>query len=354
MPVSNLQLKGFRNLEDTELAIATGLTVFYGNNAQGKTNILEALYLLLSTRSFKGADAPELIKRGQGRAVVGLQFSAEANDEVQIEITMDGKRYTADGGVVKSRDLFGRVPVVFFSPLVLDLFFSFPDERRKLLDFYLAMSDKRYLASFWQYTKVLKERNRLLYAIKKGFGGREELAFWDSKLVEFGAYIINKRAEFVDAVNAQTSAVTTKIGIAELYVEYVQTVKGGATAFAERLAESLEKDITTGHTGIGPHRDDLKVVYSGKNVGLYGSRGEQRLALVTLFFMVADYLQKKMSQVVLLLDDVFAELDAVHKEALCLLFRDKQVVLTTLQKEEFGVNDALYYKVEQGAIVESR
>ena len=326
--LSRLTVRDFRNLAHVELVPAADGLVLVGENGQGKTNLLEAIYYLQILRSARGARDQDLVRFG----AAGFRISAEATVGRRHTITAaferagKRKKVTIDGlEPARLSDALGSLPSVMFSPRDVELVAGAPSERRRFLDVALALTSRRYLSALQQYRAALIRRNAALRdAARKGeSGGIARASVWEPALAEHGAVLWAGRVAWVERVADDFSRLTASIGErADARIRYATSssaasvVRAGASIpdLAAHLRESLEghriADLRRGLTHVGPHRDDLELTLDGHPLRAFGSAGQQRTASIALRLLEAATLRGAGSTPLVLLDDPFAELDA--------------------------------------------
>jgi DNA replication and repair protein RecF len=356
MRLTHLTLHNFRNYVRLDLDLLPGVTLLQGDNAQGKTNLLEAIYYLATTRSpHAGADR-ELVNwlaaeqeplpyaRLVGRAVRGAS-------DITIEITLTQqannqgryrKQIRLNGVAKRAMDLLGQLNVVLFLPEELALVSGPPSLRRRYLDATLCQIDPPYCRALSRYNQVVTQRNALLRDLRERGGDPAQLAFWDERLVEHGAYLVSRRWEALLALDQLARSVHGELtdGAEQLYLRYVPSVEmeGPAgtesvgIAFQAQLQALHPREIASGMTLVGPHRDEVRFVVNEVDAGVYGSRGQQRTAALALKLAEVDLMRHATGEhPVLLLDDVLSELDEHRRRFLVHALNDgvEQVIVTT-------------------------
>ena len=339
MYIESVQLKNFRNYDSLELDLAQGTNIFYGNNAQGKTNILEAVYVCCTTKSHRGAKDRDMIRFGEDESHIKLQIKKGA---VPCRIDMHLKKNKTKGIAVdgvpirKASQLFGLVNVVFFSPEDLNIIKNGPSERRRFIDMELCQLDKLYLTDLAGYNHVLNQRNKLLKDMYKRPDLGATLDVWDMQLVNYGRKIIGKRREFVESLNEIIKEIHRNLtgGIENIEVIYEPSVE--SEALEESLFRNRDRDLRMKMTSSGPHRDDLMVAVNGIDIRKYGSQGQQRTAALSLKLSEI-YLVEKIihDKPVLLLDDVLSELDSSRQNYLLESIHDIQTMITCTGLDDF-------------------
>lgn len=342
MIVKTLDLKNFRNYGDLHISFDRGTNILYGDNAQGKTNILEALYLSGTTKSHKGSRDREMIRFEEEEA--HIRAVAEKGDiDRQIDIHL--KKNSAKGIAVdripihRAGDLFGILHMIFFSPEDLNIIKEGPSRRRKFLDMELSQMDRIYLSDLARYHRILKQRNQLLKDIYFRPDLEKTLSVWDDQMVVYGARITEQRDRFLKEMNHLVSEIHEKIsgGKEKLVLAY----EPGCDP--SRLKEDLEKyrkkDLHTGMTSCGPHRDDICFRINGMDIRKYGSQGQQRTAALSLKLAEIELVKKIIHDTpVLLLDDVMSELDSRRQNDLLGSLCEVQTIITCTGLDEFVKN----------------
>ena len=342
MIVKSVELSNFRNYEYLDLSFDPGTNIFYGDNAQGKTNILEAVYVSGTSKSHKGSRDKEMIRFDQKES--HIRTLVEKNDrEYQIDIHL--KKNRSKGIAVnrvpikKASDLFGILHIIFFSPEDLNIIKNGPAERRRFIDMELCQLDKIYLSDLTNYNKVLNQRNKLLKDLYHDSSLKETLSVWDSQLINYGKKIIQRRNQFITELNEIVFDIHKQIssGKEELYLKYEPNIED--IFFEDELIRAKEKDMKFAQTSVGPHRDDIKISIGDVDVRKFGSQGQQRSCALSLKLSEIKLVEKTIREKpILLLDDVLSELD--HHRQYCLLdtIDDIQTMITCTGLNDFVKN----------------
>ncbi len=363
MYLNCLELKNFRNYHVLNLKLSEQVNIIYGQNAQGKTNLLEAIALLCLGKPIRTKKETDLIRWGAEYCFCRGQFR-ENDDYTQIEIGIGvkEKRIKVDGQVVKNNSFFGQIPVVIFSPDDLQLIKGAPQQRRDFIDLYLAQIDPKYRFIYYNFYKVLQQRNRLL---KQGFIDPEELETWNEQLIEKGTKVIKYRNSLIFAVKpyiaaAQRAISGEKENLDLKYVSFNNQVLSDDEAeiknkFQEELINLKGQELQRGLTMVGPHRDDLKLIINQQiELRNFGSQGQQRTAALALKLGLVEKIKETRGMYpLILLDDVMSEFDDQRKQHLLkLLINSSQTFLTSTSKKDFPINDqqAIFFMVEQGEV----
>lgn len=342
MILKSVALSHFRNYDDLYMEFDKGTNILYGDNAQGKTNVLESIYVSGTTKSHKGSKDRELIQFGQEEAHIRTIVEKGGLD---YQIDMHLKKNKSKGIAInrmpikRASELFGILNIVFFSPEDLNIIKNGPSERRRFLDVELCQLDKIYLYNLTKYNKVLNQRNRLLKDISFRPELLDTLAVWDMQLIEYGRKIIRARKEFVEELNGIVYDIHKKISgnKEELVLKYEPDVL--EENLEQELARCREKDLKFGQTSVGPHRDDLCFMIQEIDVRKFGSQGQQRSCALSLKLSEIELVKKSIRETpILILDDVLSELDSNRQNFLLNSIHDIQTVITCTGLDEFVRN----------------
>ncbi|MBO7363074.1 MAG: DNA replication/repair protein RecF [Lachnospiraceae bacterium] len=357
MIIKSLELTDYRNYDSLSIEFDKGTNIFYGDNAQGKTNILEALYISATTRSHKGSRDSEIIGFGKEEAHIR---TVVLNDEIPTRVDMHlrsskSKGIAIDGNrIKKAAELMGLCKVVFFSPEDLNIIKNGPVYRRRFIDMELCQLDQFYLYNLNNYNKVLNRRNQVLKDMYFDRSLEDSLGIWDDQLISYGTKIIERRKKFADELEEQIKDVHSKLsgGREEISIIYEPSVS--EEDFEKELKNSLARDKKSKMTGLGPHRDDFSFMAGDIDIRRFGSQGQQRTAALSLKLSEID-MMKKISgdNPVLLLDDVLSELDRKRQQFLLDSIGDIQTFITCTGIDDF-VNDRFVmnrvFYVENGKV----
>lgn len=358
MIIESLEGKDFRNYENLSLTFGSGVNIFYGDNAQGKTNILEALYLMGTTKSHRGSKDSELLRFGQTEAHLRIKFlKKEVLHQTDMHLRKGrGKGIAIDGTIMRrSVDIIGFTHMIFFSPEDLSLVKNAPAERRRFLDMELCQLDKQYLYAYSLYKKVLQQRSSLLKQAHHQNNLLDMLDIWDEKLLEYGIQIMLKREEFIKELHQTAKDMHHRLsgGREELEIIYQPCVP--LEKFKKRLKEARERDIFRCQTSIGPHKDDMILNISGRELRRFGSQGQQRTAALALKLSEIELVKQKIHDTpVLLLDDVLSELDRNRQAHLLEHIHGIQAFVTCTGLEELikqRLNTDSIYCVTSGKVI---
>lgn len=357
MIIKRLELADYRNYETLDLEFDKGTNILYGDNAQGKTNILEAIYMAATTKSHKGSKDKEMIGFGKEEAHIRTYLEKEGvATRVDMHLRKAGSKGIAIDGqkIKKAAELLGLCNVVFFSPEDLSIIKNGPAERRRFVDMELCQLDSFYLYNLNHYNKIVNQRNKLFKDMYMNPELKDTLAIWDSQLVSFGSKIVERRKLFVDQLNEIIYEIHKKLsgGKEELIISYEPDV--AIEEFEKSLRYNQDRDIRMKQTSIGPHRDDFAFLNKDVDIRKYGSQGQQRTAALSLKLSEIELVKKIAKDTpILLLDDVLSELDSNRQNYLLNSIGDIQTIITCTGLEEF-VNNRFevnkIYKVKNGVV----
>lgn len=351
MYIESLELKNYRNYEYLCIEFDSGINILYGDNAQGKTNVLEAAYLCGTTKSHRGSKDKEMIRFDQEESHIRMMVN---KDGVSYKIDMHLKKHKSKGIAIdgipikKASQLFGIINMVFFSPEDLNIIKNGPSERRRFLDLELCQLYRIYLQDLTDYNKVLNQRNKLLKDMGYSPGLEDTLDIWDMQVCKYGRKIILLRKQFIRELNEIIAGIHSNLtgGKEKIVLEYEPNVE--EREFEERLSQARERDMKLKMTSVGPHRDDFCVRVNGIDIRKYGSQGQQRTAALSLKLSEIQLVRNLIKDhPVLLLDDVLSELDSNRQNYLLQSIQDIQTMITCTGLDEFIQNQFSINKVFQ-------
>lgn len=339
MIVKKIELHNFRNYEALSLPLSEDINILYGDNAQGKTNILEAIYVCSTTKSHKGSRDKDMIRLGEEESHIRmLLHRGEIPHRIDMHLKKNKSKGVAIDGISirKSSELFGMMNVVFFSPEDLSMIKNGPGERRRFMDLELCQLNKLYMFYLSNYNKILMQRNNLLKQI--GYNGKlmETLEVWDQQLIEYGSQLIEGRTSFIEELNVLVGEIHERLsgGKEKLRVDYEPSVK--VEEYSDKLKKSRDRDLYQKATSYGPHRDDISFYIGNENIKTFGSQGQQRTAALSLKLAEIELVKKKIGEnPILLLDDVLSELDRKRQHYLLDSIKGIQTIITCTGLEEF-------------------
>lgn len=317
--IYKLRLQNFRNLLDDVWEFSPRVTTIIGPNASGKTNLLEAIYLLSTGKSFKANLEIEMI--GNGKEFARIKGLVEEKQKLEVVLSkVQHKKFLVGGVAKRLADFTGNLKVVLFAPQDLDLVTSSPSLRRRFLDNVLSQTDREYRRALLSYEKGLRARNKLLFRIREENLPRTQLVFWNQLLIKNGDFLSKKREEFVNFVNFQESIVD-----GDFLIYYDKSAISEA-----RLEKYAQAEIGAATTLVGPHRDDFIFKEKERDLASFGSRGEQRMAVLWLKLGELAFIEDQTNEKpTLLLDDIFSELDEKHRKLVSEVALLQQTIITT-------------------------
>lgn len=322
MVIKQISLTSFRSYSSRMFEFGEGSTLVVGENASGKTNLMEAMWMLARGKSFRAKHDREMIKYGMELA----RITGKLSDDVTLEVVLvPHKRFLVNGVARRRMDFVGKLPAVLFRPEDMELLIGSPHVRREYLDAVLEQVEEEYRRSLLSYRKGLRQRNKLLERIREDQATRAQLMFWDQLLIKNGEVMAKKREEFIRLVNEAFGRDKISQVFGGLKMTYDRSVIS-----ENRLEQYADAEVASGMTLVGPHRDDFKIFTKDKDLAIYGSRGEQRLAVLALKLAELSFATSKIGErPLLLLDDIFSELDHKHREDVLQVVGQQQTILTT-------------------------
>lgn len=348
MFLKSINLTNFRNYSGLSFKFKSNIMVLKGNNAQGKTNFLESIYFLATGKPIKTETDEEAIQLGRDLVKVeGVVESKNNKTEISTIIAKsDGylkKRFLVNGIPRRLLDYSGNLVVVYFRPEDIDLVTASPGSRREYIDSTISQIDREYRKNLSSYQKIITQKNKLLKLIREGMAKREELFYWNSEQVRLGILLFEKRKEFFKTINSFEK----KFG--DFEYRYLPN-----EISSEKLFQILDREIQAVVSLIGPHRDDFCFYLSEKDLSKYGSRGEQRTAVLDLKITEASFFEKVLGErPLLLLDDIFSELDIFHRKHVLDLAILQQTVIATVEYDDHikkALQNEQIFTVDKGLI----
>ena len=339
MVIKSLKLKNYRNYELLDMTFDSKTNILYGDNAQGKTNILEALYLSGTTKSHRGTKDRDLIQFGREES--HLETIVEKKG-MEFQIDMHLKKNSPKGIAInkipirKASELFGIVHFVFFSPEDLNIIKDGPAGRRRFIDLELSQIDKVYLSNLSNYNRIINQRNSLLKELYHQDHLMDTLDIWDMQLAEYGTKVIESRKQFIRQVNQIIADIHYRLTGGRERIELSYESSLGSLSLEQALKKNRERDIRMKSTSVGPHRDDLCFLSGDLDIRKFGSQGQQRTAALSLKLSEIELVKEVIKDTpILLLDDVLSELDKHRQNYLLDSIHDIQTVITCTGLDEF-------------------
>ena len=339
MHIKSLQLNNFRNYEKLEISFDRNTNILYGDNAQGKTNILEAVYLCGTSKSHRGNKDREMVRFGMEEAHIRMELEKkEIPSRIDMHLHKQRPKGIAINGVPirKARELMGDINMGFFSPEDLNIIKNGPSERRRFMDIELCQLNGFYVNSLAGYNKTLNQRNRLLKDISFQPGLEKTLDIWDMQLLKYGKELIRERKSFLNELNETVKEVHSRLTGGQEEISVIYEPSSGENSFEADLLSGRERDLKLKMSGTGPHRDDFCVMVNGIDIRKYGSQGQQRTSALSLKLSEIYLVKNKIKDTpVLLLDDVLSELDSSRQNYLMDSIHDIQTIITCTGLDEF-------------------
>lgn len=357
MHIDSLEVGNFRNYDFGKIEFHDKTNILYGDNAQGKTNLLESIFVCGTTKSHKGSKDRELIRLGEEEAHIRMHLT-KRNIKHRIDMHLKkskGKGIAIDGiPIRRSGELLGLLNVIFFSPEDLRIIKNGPSERRKFINMELCQLDSLYLHDLGEYNKALMQRNKLLKQLYYQPSLKDTLDIWDMNLVEYGSRVIARRAAFVKEISEIVTRVNEKLTGNKEHIQMFYEPDTTIDEFEGKLRSYREKDLKMCSTNVGPHRDDLCFMNGDIDIRKYGSQGQQRTCALSLKLAEIELVKETIGDSpILLLDDVLSELDRSRQNYLLDSIHDIQTIITCTGIEEF-IDSRLtldkIFRISQGKI----
>ncbi len=355
MYIKEIDLQNFRNYNVQKVQLDKGINIFYGDNAQGKTNLLEAIFLCSIGKSFRTNKDKELINFNKDYADIEISYEKkDRSGKINLRID-DKKRFLVNNvPVKKTSEIIGNIYIVLFTPDDINILKNGPSKRRRFLDIMISQLRPKYIYSLNQYNKIIAQRNAYLKQIKFSDVNYNLLDIWDENLSIYGEKIHNYREEFIkkiiDKINYIHGNITNKNE--KIDIQYIYNFKDRKD-FLEKLKNNRNLDIKTGMTNAGIQREDFVISINGKKLNLYGSQGQHRTAVLSLKITELEIIKDELEEKpILLLDDFMSELDSKRRLNLLDLMENNQVIITCTEKGVFDKQDinAKYFYVDNGII----
>ena len=359
MYISSLELADFRNIVSLHMDFSQGTNILYGENAQGKTNILESLFMISTTKSHRGVRDRDMIRFGMEESHIrSLIMKGGIDYRIDMHLRKNKSKGIAINGqrIKKASELIGLLHIVFFSPEDLGIVKNGPAERRRFMDMELCQLDGSYLHNLNQYNKTVENRNRLLRDMYQFPELQDTLSIWDEQLVNYGRKIIESRRGFIADLNEIVEEIHSKLSGNREHLTILYEPNTEVDDFEEKLRRGRERDIHMKMTSVGPHRDDFSFLDGEIDLRRYGSQGQQRTCALSLKLSEIDLVKKVIGhRPVLMMDDVLSELDSGRQNYLLSTIGGIQTFITCTGLDEF-VNNRFkidqVFRIENGACVE--
>lgn len=358
MFVESLELLNFRNYKDLYISFDKGTNIFYGDNAQGKTNILEAVYMASTAKSHRSSKEKEIISFGEEEAHIKMFVRKNKfSDRIDMHLKKSKAKGIAINGIPirKASELFGISNVVIFSPEDLNLIKNGPADRRRFIDMELCQLDSFYTNCLSNYNRTLLQRNKLLKELQYNNDYLDLIKVYDIQIVKYGKAIIEKRSGFINELNDITADIHYRLTGSKENLKLIYEPNVNACDFEEELERGLERDIKNKVSLTGPHRDDMMFTANDIDLRKYGSQGQQRSAALSLKLAEIELVKKKINDSpILLLDDVLSELDSSRQEHLLECISNIQTFITCTGLDDFVNNHFTInkiFRVSNGTVI---
>ena len=333
MWISNIKIKNFRNYTDEKIELNKNINVFYGENAQGKTNIIEAIYLTAMGKSYRTKKESEMINFNSQNSLIEVEyFKSDRDGKVKIELGNKKNIY-----------------LVIFTPDDIGILKGSPQNRRRFLDIMISQLRPNYVNIYNLYLKTLEQRNNYLRQIKEQNKDENLLEIWDEKLADYAVNIYKYRNEFIEKIKSKIKKIHSQItnNEEEIEIEYISCCKE-KEEFLKLLKERRKLDIIKGFTTKGIHRDDFLIYINGKETSVYGSQGQNRTAMLSLKLSELNVVYDEIGEYpILLLDDFMSELDSKRRKSFLENVRDTQVIITCTEKISIEKLKTFMYNVKK-------
>ncbi len=362
MKIKSINIENFRNIKDLSLDF-DDVNIIWGENAQGKTNLIEAIYLFTGGKSFRGAKDNQLVMMGEEQSRLKIEFEGSSREQ-NAEINIKNKRVASLNGVKKksAAALSDEIKAVIFSPVHLNMIKDGPGERRKFIDAALCQLKSNYRNLLKEYNRCLNQRNTLLKDLKNNPELDSLLYIWNKNCAISGAKIVYQRKKYIEALTPYVKDIFSGIssGNEEIDLKYVSAVEYGneVEEIEKKLLRALEnnkfQDMQNRATSVGPHRDDIEILINGTSARIYGSQGQQRSCVLALKLAEASLLEQiTKKEPIALLDDVMSELDEKRQDYILNHIKNRQVFITCCDKETIlRLKNGKTFHIEKGFLID--
>ena len=354
MYIEKIKLQNFRNYENLEIDLNKNINIIYGENAQGKTNIIESIFLCAFGKSFRTSKEKEMIKFNEEKSLVEAFYQKKDRDG-KIKIELGNKKQISLNGIKikKLSELLGNINIVIFTPEDINILRDGPVKRRRFLDMMIGQLRPNYVYNLNMYTKTIEQRNNYLRQIKEENKPEEMLEIWDEKLAEYGEKVYIYRKEFIEKIYNKINEIHGNItdNKETLKIEFISNCDNKEN-YLKLLKERRKLDIIKGFTTKGIHRDDFVIYINGKEVNIYGSQGQNRTVVLSLKIAELNVIYEEIGEYpILLLDDFMSELDEVRRKNFLNNIKNTQVILTCTEKIDLPEIEYNLYNIRKGEIV---
>ena len=351
MWIKNIKITNFRNNNKEEINLEKNINIFYGENAQGKTNIIESIFLCSMGKSFRAKKDKDMIHLDYEKAQIEIEYQKSDRDG-KIKIELGNKKIVYINGIKikKLSELLGNINVVIFTPDDINILKGGPQNRRRFLDIMISQLKPNYMYNLNLYLKTLEQRNNYLRQIKEEKKDESLLDIWDEKLAEYAINIYKYRNEFIEKIKNKIKIIHNEItdNKEEIEIEYI-TECNNKEEYLKLLKQRRKLDIIKGFTTKGIHRDDFMIYINKKQLDIYGSQGQHRTAILSLKLSELNIVYDEIGEYpILLLDDFMSELDEKRRKNFLEKIKNAQVIITCTEKIKVENNKVLIYNVKNG------
>ena len=353
MWIKKIKINNFRNYKSQEINLEKNINIFYGENAQGKTNIIEAIFLSSMGKSFRAKKDKEMIMLGEEKSNIEIEYEKTDRDG-KIKIELGNKKIVYINGIKikKLSELLGKINVVIFTPDDINILKGGPQNRRRFLDIMISQLRPNYMYNLNLYLKTLEQRNNYLRQIREENKNENMLDIWDEELSNYAINIYNYRKEFIEKIKNKIKNIHSEItnNKEEIEIEYLSECNS-KEKYLELLKQRRKLDIIKGYTTKGIHRDDFNIYINKKELGIYGSQGQHRTAILSLKLSELNIVKDEIGESpILLLDDFMSELDEKRRKNFLEKINDVQVIITCTEKIDIENKEILVYNVKSGEV----
>ena len=353
MWIKKIKINNFRNYKSQEINLEKNINIFYGENAQGKTNIIEAIFLSSMGKSFREKKDKEMIMLGEEKSNIEIEYEKTDRDG-KIKIELGNKKIVYINGkkIKKLSELLGKINVVIFTPDDINILKGGPQNRRRFLDIMISQLRPNYMYNLNLYLKTLEQRNNYLRQIREENKNENMLDIWDEELSNYAINIYNYRKEFIEKIKNKIKNIHSEItnNKEEIEIEYLSECNS-KEKYLELLKQRRKLDIIKGYTTKGIHRDDFNIYINKKELGIYGSQGQHRTAILSLKLSELNIVKDEIGESpILLLDDFMSELDEKRRKNFLEKINDVQVIITCTEKIDIENKEILVYNVKSGEV----
>lgn len=339
MYIESIELNNYRNYREVKVDFGRNTNILYGNNAQGKTNILESIYMAATTKSHRGTKDRDIIRIGEDESHIRLFVKKkDVSHKIDMHLRKNKNKGVAIDGlpIHRAMELYGLLNVIFFSPEDLSIIKNGPAERRRFMDLELCQISRLYYQNLSSYNKILNQRNNLLKQIYYDKSLLDTLDVWNMQLVDYGSRIIKERRNFIQMINDIIGEIHGRLTSGKEKLEIIYEFNVDEDNFDRILQEKMDTDLRYSSTQSGPHRDDISFMINGIDARKYGSQGQQRTVALSLKMAEIKLVKKIINDnPILLLDDVMSELDTSRRDSLIEEIRDIQTIITCTGYDDF-------------------